>query len=294
MNFKKIAVFITLISLWLSNYFIEPSQQILAFFLIFSVGILHGSNDLAIINKLGSSKNVKQVVLLFGSYILTVLVAAGLFYKFPILALSAFILFSGYHFGEQHWSDISTLSPGIRTALYSSYGLTVLGLLFYLNGSETLSVIQMLTQKEYSESGFLIFLLFAAGFTVSIFTILLFRKRMDVSRLLFELFLFLVFAIVFKYATLIWAFSIYFIFWHSIPSILEQLQYLYSEVSVRSFRKYLKSSLFIWLISIGFIFLMLYLVRDDENLFIPLFFAFLGAITFAHSFIISKMFLTRK
>ncbi len=294
MNFKKIAVFITLISLWLSNYFIEPSQQILAFLLIFSVGILHGSNDLAIINKLGSSKNFKNVVLLFGSYILTVVVAAGLFYKIPVLALTAFILFSGYHFGEQHWSDINSLSTGIRATLNTSYGLSVLSLLFYLNGPETLDVIQMLTQTEYPESWFLVLALVSAGITMVIFAILLIRQQMDVSRLLFELFLFLVFAIVFKYATLLWAFSIYFIFWHSIPSILEQLNYLYGDVSIKSFKMYLRSSALIWSISIAFIFLMLYIVKDDKDIFVPLFFAFLGAITFAHAFIISKMFSEKK
>jgi Brp/Blh family beta-carotene 15,15'-monooxygenase len=294
MNFKKIAIFLTLISLWLSNYFEQPSQQLLAFFLIFSVGILHGSNDLAIINKLGSSKNLKQIILLFGSYILTVLVAAALFYKIPLLALTAFILFSGYHFGEQHWSDLTLASTKLKITLYTSYGLTVLGLLFLLNGPETIDVIQMLTKQKFSESWFLFFLLVFAGITFLIFTILLFQKKLDVSRLLFELFLFLVFAIVFKYATLIWAFSIYFIFWHSIPSILEQLSYLYNEVTVRSFKKYLRSSILIWLISVGFIFAMLYLVRNDQELFIPLFFAFLGAITFAHSFIITKMFTSKK
>jgi Brp/Blh family beta-carotene 15,15'-monooxygenase len=295
MNFKKTAVFITLISLWLSNYFNEPSQQILAFFLIFSVGILHGSNDLAIINKLKSTKSLKQITLLFGSYVVTVVLAAALFYKFPFVALAAFILFSGYHFGEQHWSDLVFVPNGLMKLLFTAYGLAVLSLLFFLNGPETLEIISLLTSRnDFSEIWFLYGMTGCFGITIILLGTLLVKKQIAVSRLLFELFLFLVFAIVFKYASLIWAFAIYFIFWHSIPSILEQLKYLYGDASTAAFKKYLRSSAIIWFISIGFIFLMLYLVKDDMQLFVPLFFAFLGAITFAHSFIITKMFSANK
>lgn len=295
MDFKRIAVFITLISLWLSNYFNEPSQQILAFFLIFSVGILHGSNDLAIINKLKSSKDVRQLLLLFGSYVLTVIVAACLFYIFPLIALAAFILFSGYHFGEQHWSELYSVNANLRKMFYLFYGLAVLSLLFLLNSQETTKIIGLLTSRsDIQEVWFFYGMVTCSALTSFLAIILMLKKHLETSRIIFELFLFMVFAIVFEYTSLIWAFAIYFIYWHSIPSILEQLKYLYGDISIDAFKKYLKSSAIIWLISIGFIFLMLYLVKDNLQLFMPLFFAFLGAITFAHSFIITKMFVAKR
>ncbi|MGK0387247.1 MAG: Brp/Blh family beta-carotene 15,15'-monooxygenase, partial [Patiriisocius sp.] len=105
-----------------------------------------------------------------------------------------------------------------------------------------------------------------------------------------ELLLLFVFLIVFKISNLIWSFAIYFILWHSIPSIMEQLDYLYKEISWKSFIKYIQKSFLVWLISILGISTLLYLFRDDKKVFLPIIFSFLGAITFAHSFVISKMF----
>jgi hypothetical protein len=50
-----------------------------------------------------------------------------------------------------------------------------------------------------------------------------------------------------------------------------------------------KSSFLIWLISTGSI-VFLYFWLKDEAILLPLLFAFLGAITFAHSLTISQMF----
>jgi Brp/Blh family beta-carotene 15,15'-monooxygenase len=294
MNFKKTAIFATLLSLWLSNYFSNPSQQILALCLIFSVGILHGSNDLSIILKMNGSWGFKNAFVLIGSYILTVFIAALMFYKFPELALVLFIIFSGYHFGEQHWSDRMLGSTFIEKSIYLFYGLTILFLLFTLNSIQTTEIITNLTSQKIPETWYEYGLIGSGIIFSALLFFLLANRKLTVNDLFFELFLLLVFAIVFNFATLLWAFAIYFIFWHSIPSILEQLTYLYGDKSFRSFRLYLKSSSIIWLISVTAIFVLFYLVRNNADLFLALFFAFLGAITFAHSFIIMKMFTSVK
>jgi Brp/Blh family beta-carotene 15,15'-monooxygenase len=294
MNFKRIAIFITLLSLWLSNYFSNPSQQILALCLIFSVGILHGSNDLAIIHKMNGSRGVKNAFFLIGSYVLTVFIAALLFYKLPELALALFLLFSGYHFGEQHWSDRKLGSTSLKKSIYLFYGLTILFLLFTLNSLQTSEIINNLTSQNIPEIWYN-YGLIGSSVTFTVFLFFLFAtRRLTVNDLFFELFLLLVFAIVFNFTTLLWAFAIYFIYWHSIPSILEQLSYLYGDKSFRSFKLYLRSSSIIWLISVSAIFVLFYIVRNNADLFLALFFAFLGAITFAHSFIIMKMFTSEK
>jgi Brp/Blh family beta-carotene 15,15'-monooxygenase len=294
MNFKKTAIFITLLSLWLSNYFSDPSQQILALILIFSVGILHGSNDLAIIHKMNGSRGLKNGLILIGSYVLTVFIAAILFYILPELALALFILFSGYHFGEQHWSDRKLGSVFLKKSVCLFYGLMILFLLFALNSIQTSEIITNLTSQNIPNAWYEYGLLGSSIVFAALLLFLLANRRLTVSDLFFELFLLLVFAVVFKFATLLWAFAIYFIYWHSIPSILEQLTYLYGDKSFVSFKRYLRSSSIIWLISVTAIFTLFYVVRNNADLFLTLFFAFLGAITFAHSFIIMKMFTSEK
>ncbi|MCW5520648.1 Brp/Blh family beta-carotene 15,15'-dioxygenase [Aureitalea sp. L0-47] len=295
MNFKKVAVFITLFSLWLTNYFSGSEQELVAFFLIFSVGILHGSNDLAIMSKLRSVSGLRRLIIVLGSYILVVLIAGAFFYWLPELALAGFILFSAYHFGEQHWESLETLQPkGFRGLFFAGYGLLILFLLFYTNMGATQEIISSLSGQIIPESWFVYGLLSSLVLTVIAVFYLLVKKQIDYGRVAFECFLLLVFGIVFRYADLIWAFAIYFIYWHSIPSIFGQLKYLYGEVSLPSFKLYLKSSSIIWAISVGSMLMLFYIFKDNQEIIMPLFFAFLGAITFAHSFIITRMYGQKK
>lgn len=289
MIYSKIAIFLTFVSLWISVYFTGPLQEIIAFLLIFSFGILHGSNDLKLVSKVSSSSQSFQVIAFIISYILTVVVASLLFYYLPIVALITFILFSAFHFGEQHWSSMLNNGSIINNFLFINYGVSLLFLLFYLNSAASMDVIYSLTEVTFHSDWFLwIFTISTFLWLVCAF-ILCFRKVITWQQLFFEVFMMLVFAIVFYKATLVWAFAIYFVFWHSIPSIHEQQLFLYGDISLKTFVQYLKSSFLIWFISILSMFL-LYIWLREEAIFLSVFFAFLGAITFAHALTISKMF----
>ena len=291
-NYTKIAIIITFFSLWLSGYFSSPSQQVVGLFLIFSLGILHGSNDLKLISKVTTASKPIQLTLFIGSYIGTVLIASLLFYSIPSFALVAFVIFSAYHFGEQHFNTVSNNTSTFNKSMFLSYGLTILFLLFNLNSTATVEIINSLTGLTFLTVWFQWIFTFTAIIWLLFALTMVLKNNMTWKRLLFELFLLLVFAVVFKTATLIWAFAIYFIFWHSIPSIFEQQSFLYGEVSIKTFIIYIKSSFVIWLISITTVGL-LFLWIQDEKILLPLMFAFLGAITFAHSFTISKMFMKK-
>ncbi|PQB04103.1 Brp/Blh family beta-carotene 15,15'-dioxygenase [Aureitalea marina] len=288
--FRSIAIILTFFSLWLSGFFSEPSQQFLAFVLIFSVGILHGSNDLSIIAKSGDGSNLKQITYMVGTYIGTVIAASSLFYVLPQVALIVFILLSAYHFGEQHWNCIEWGPRNKSPWFFSLYGLSILLLLFYLNMDETNAVIAALTGISVPPSIAIYGFIATAVVWLAMALNDVLKDPKLLLKLLYELFLVLVFAIVFKTATLIWAFAIYFIYWHSIPSMLEQLKFLYGNASWRAFLRYMRSAGLIWIISLASLLIVYYLIRDKDDIFIPLFFAFLGAITFAHTVIMSKMF----
>ena len=58
------------------------------------------------------------------------------------------------------------------------------------------------------------------------------------NNLIEQLFYLVVLAIVFKASSLIWGFTIYFIFWHSIPSLNDQLIFLYGSSTWADFKKY--------------------------------------------------------
>jgi Brp/Blh family beta-carotene 15,15'-monooxygenase len=104
-----------------------------------------------------------------------------------------------------------------------------------------------------------------------------------------ELFYLLVFTIIFKVSSLIWGFALYFILWHSIPSIIDQIKFLYGNVSFTTFKLYFRSAFVYWIASLAGI-AMLYIIFKDQKIFNALFFSFLASITFPHVFVIQKMF----
>ena len=104
-----------------------------------------------------------------------------------------------------------------------------------------------------------------------------------------ETFYLLVFAVLFRVSSLIWGFAIYFIIWHSIPSIINQVNYLSGEFNKKNFGKYIKSAFVYWMISLIGI-ATLYLLFKDIKIFNALFFSFLAAITFPHVLVIFILF----
>ena len=290
MNINNILITTTFFCLWLTSQIPESVQYIIAFFFIFTLGILHGSNDLSIVSKIKNIATLKRLGLFLSGYVLVVIIAALVFYVAPKIALLFFILFSGYHFGEQHFHNIVKKDSIYRGFLFISYGLVVLFLMLFLNISEVSLIVQDIIGYTFDISvyyyclvgSFIVFAILGVKYYLD--------HTFDFKTIVYELFLLLVFFIFFSSSNLIWSFAIYFILWHSIPSIVEQLDYLYKEISWKSFLKYIQKSFVVWLISIVGIGSLLFFFKDDKQIFLPIIFSFLGAITFAHSFVISNMF----
>ena len=98
---------------------------------------------------------------------------------------------------------------------------------------------------------------------------------------LFELVLLAFIGLLFSRASLLLGFGVYFVVWHSIPSIQDQVRFLYNNKAGSSWY-YLKSSAPYWLLSLmGLLGSFLFDVHSWE--FLPLFFSFLAAITFPHT-----------
>ncbi|MGA9237906.1 Brp/Blh family beta-carotene 15,15'-dioxygenase [Robiginitalea sp.] len=280
----------TFFFLWLAIFFGESVEETLAFTLIFSFGILHGANDLEILrrNGLPNSKGKSGWKMLL-AYVGFVLVSALLFYFMPMLALFMFISFSAYHFGEQHWIKRQGKYPPLQKLLFFSYGLVVLFLLFYAHGGEVTEVILGITGVSIPTVWFGRVLLVSLGLFLVILGTNFYRSQL-VRYALREFFLLGLFFLVFNTASLLWAFAIYFVVWHSIPSLADQLRLLYGTISLKSGLKYVKSSAVYWvgaLVTLAVAFLVL---KDSDYGYLPLFFSFLAAITFPHVLVITRLY----
>ncbi|MBT8394210.1 MAG: beta-carotene 15,15'-dioxygenase, Brp/Blh family [Flavobacteriaceae bacterium] len=285
---SSISTVSTVFALWLAVYFSNEVEDALGYILILSVGILHGANDLKLIQKISRKEKVLSFKSILGSYILGVLLTALSFFVFPSVALLLFVGLSAYHFGEQHWVGKLNPSGQLNKLFYLLYGLVIFNLLFFLNAIDTAEVIFDLTGFMLEDYIFKYMLVFCILLLIIIGVYSYFNEETSVQ-LGEELFLLGLFFIIFKMASLIWAFSIYFIFWHSLPSLINQIQVLYGQYSTNNVKRYVKSSFLYWCLAIIGLGLTLYIFRSNQSVFISLFFAFLAAITVPHVFVMYKV-----
>jgi len=282
---KNIKLILTFFTLWLSVFFTDVLEDYIAYFFILSLGILHGANDLGVGEKTLKkypilSKN--WVMLLF--YVLSIFVVAFLLMQFPSVTLALFVLFSAYHFGEQHWEPYLSNAGYVSKIFMMSYGMVVFFLLFNAHSILVIQIIADISGYWFSASVLRALLYVFIMITLLIYTIRYYSK-FDGSFKVRQLFYLLVFFVVFNSTTLLWAFAIYFIFWHSLPSLLDQMNFLYGRRDFKGFVMFVKSSWLYWamaVLSLGIYFLI---IQHYYTLELSLFFAFLTALTLPHIFL---------
>ena len=290
LKIQKISILSSFIGLWLTSFLNQEAQFFVGFSLILSFGILHGANDLVLINELDINNKPKSFLKLLFSYVVIVLSAVALFVFIPSIAMLLFIIISAYHFGEQHWQKLKEEQPQVITILFQlNYGLFILFLLFAFHKTEVIEIVYKITSITVGEM-FIEIVFSISTFLLIVLTLFIANKTIEFKKNIPEQLLYiLVFAIIFKVGSLIWAFTIYFILWHSIPSLNDQIKFLYGNYSFKNFIIYFKSAFLYWIISLIGIAILYYFFKD-QKLFEALFFSFLAAITFPHAWVILKMF----
>lgn len=289
MKLENIVLVSTFFSLWLAVIFEDTVEQFMAYAFILSFGILHGANDLTLIQKTKTkSDSGKDYLKILLYYLFFVLGSILVFYLLPSVALFVFVLFSGYHFGEQHFISKTTIPSLKASFFYFVYGILILFLLFHTNYVVTAQIIETIIGYSIPKVVFVIGLLISGIFTLMLGLLLVLGKDLKINPIK-ELFFIGVFFVVFKTASLLWGFAIYFILWHSIPSLHDQIFYLHGHINKRSFKAFVKASLPYWLISVTGLLLLLFMFRDNLETTLAFFFSFLAAITFPHVLVIKRL-----
>ena len=264
-----------------------PFEDYLALFLILSLGLLHGSNDLMVIQKLASYEQVvsisyRKTLLVYISLILLVLF---LFYTQRQYALLFFVLISSFHFGQQHWHRRTKGMNGLRYAFYTSYGLLIFGLLFWTHAEQSSLVIEAITSLAFTAHHFIG--LSAVAFVLVL--VLFIIQSLSFRVILLELGVLLFILTVFRYTSLLLSFALYFSLWHAMPSIKDQIELLYPKSSSLSFTSYVKAAFLYWGISVVGFGLILFLVGLSALDVLELLVYFLAAITFPHVIVMSRV-----
>ena len=277
-------IFLTLSYLLSANY-----QDMIGFALVLSVGLIHGANDLLIIKKNSKSISNFSQFRTFFAYLGVVFVGLIFFYLFPSFALVAFIIVSIYHFGEQHLEAIPitrSLKNNYRFISIVSHGIILFTIIF-MNNIDTVNNVFLSFKINFLNSSTLNIILI----TVSIVYIstLVINKYLT-SFIFSEILFFVLFYFLSLSSTLILCFSVYFIFFHSILSIKDQVKYIYGSNDNNSLKRYLLNSMPYFILAIIFLILFYNYTEIDNSDLLPIIFTFLAAITFPHVIVIEKMY----
>ena len=288
---SRIVVF--LISIGLSYLLPVIYQDILGFILIFSIGVIHGANDLLIIKKYTRKNSIKSQISYFLYYLGLVFLGFIFFYLFPSIALLSFVLVSIYHFGEQHW-EVNTSNSDIIN-IKRIYPIILHGLVFFvivfMNNIDIVNDV-LLSFNTISLDYTYLRILFIVLFLIYMSLLLLSKsiRGYFADEFIFFILLFLLTL----NSSLIFGFSIYFIFFHSVLSIKDQVKYIYGDDNQQYIKKYLISALPYFILALLFL-IGSYLFIDFESLdILPIMFTFLAAITFPHVVVIEKMYSSMK
>ena len=165
--------------------------------------------------------------------------------------------------------------------------MLIFSLIFIENLSDVDAIMQNLTGSIIPNDWINIMLITSLSLLVVLFVYHFTRKIKPKIQVVRELFYILLLFLVFKTSSLILGFAIYFVLWHSIPSILDQTRFLSGDYSFKTILEYLKTAFVYWLISILGLLIAYYFL--DESLFNSIIFIVLFAVTAPHVWVMNRM-----
>ena len=285
-NYQNFMVFFTFFFFWFSIQFGSFVEDSVAFLLIVSLGILHGANDLLILSK--GKKNKHAYIKHLMVYLSIMLFCVLTYFFSSFLAISLFILLSSYHFGEEHLGEKIAVNSIFNFFYYMSYGVFIFSMLFYESTANVDEIMRELTNTTFTKLQIKFSLILSSSILLAMSLYLVFKKIVDVKKLLKEIFYLGLLFLVFKTSTLILSFAVYFILWHSIPSIINQVEFVYGDLTKKSILSYVKKAIIYWVISIIGMF-VIYQLIPHMSLFSTIIFVVLFAVTAPHTWVMYRM-----
>lgn len=284
-NYQDFMIFFTFLLFWVSIQFGQIIEDSIAYVIVLSIGIIHGSNDFTILKK--QKKNTIDLIKSTSFYLFLILLCIACYLINSFVAILFFVILSSYHFGEQHLENKFTGSKYVKSIIYVVYGMLIFSLIFIENLKDVEVIMRNLTGEIIPNSWIETMLVSSSLLLIILITYQFTRKINPKIQIVRELFYILLLYLVFKSSSLILGFAIYFVLWHSIPSILDQTKFLSGGYTFKKILEYLKTAFVYWLISITGLVIAYYYF--SESLFNSMIFIVLFAVTAPHVWVMNRM-----
>lgn len=284
-DYQDFMIFFTFFLFWISIQFGQIVEDSIAYGIVLSLGIIHGSNDFTILKRIENNRNNFLKTTLYYLFLMLACVVSYLIN--PFISISLFVLLSAYHFGEQYLESKFIASKFIKLLIYVLYGVLIFSLIFIENLKDVDAIMMNLTGSVFPEDWIYAALIFSFFLLILFYAYSKISKQKSTIHIVRELFYLILLYLVFKTSSLIFGFAVYFVLWHSVPSILDQTKFLSGEKNTTTIVAYLKTAFFYWLISIVGLLIAFYYFK--ESTFNSVIFLVLFAVTAPHVWVMNRM-----
>ncbi|WP_462251209.1 Brp/Blh family beta-carotene 15,15'-dioxygenase [Ekhidna sp.] len=277
------------LSMFVLDDHLESYTQYVCVGLILIFGIPHGALD----HKIHQTTNNNSKL---GKYIVKYLLIAGAYIVWwlidPFKALFFFILLSSYHFGQEILQE-----HGIkRVSLISSmiWGLAILGAPMIYDFQEVSAFISTITSTDLgSISGVNSKIISGSIYLIALFDLLVKYKKEEITSSSASSLIIFLLTIITLHLSLdfVVAFTLYFVFFHSLNAFKHQYRWLSNKYRNYSMKKFVTDLLgFAVLAVIGIIFILWILDPEDNVSLITLFFVLVSLITLPHAITLDQLY----
>jgi Brp/Blh family beta-carotene 15,15'-monooxygenase len=229
---KSFVMVITAVFIFLGSFasgMLSLWEPFLVLGMMLLLGLPHGATDhglfLALQKGHSGSKKISFYVVYLG-----VIAAYGLIWWFlPVIAFAIFMFLSVYHFGQSNWVNTNHESPVFGRLHYLMWGTGILLTPILLHAGEAIAIVKTMTDIQFitapERSAVLLFIGIMAFVNASIMFVLRWQQHITTRVLVVELVAYAILTTLFFTNSLLLGFSVYFVFWHSLDSAKDQLQF---------------------------------------------------------------------
>jgi Brp/Blh family beta-carotene 15,15'-monooxygenase len=273
---------------WVTDYVLWFALLLIVF------GVPHGASDYIIYQQVAKLKEGANGQLRFGLYYAAAIGLYGIIWGLsPLIAFAIFIFVSAYHFGQSNWHFLHFSGKVRRVYTFLLWGMAVIGVPVLLHHEAAGLIIYEITGYDLDFSEIRAPLIFGLIMFNLIHIVVLFEQDLiDRYKLYRELSNFVLLMALFATTPLLIGFGIYFMFWHSLSSSLDQVRAFKQKDKHYNIAKYIYHIIPLTIVAFLGLGAFYYFLGDQMNQGINLgtFFLFIAIITVPHSILMDKLY----
>ena len=270
-------------------------ELIIAVSLIVLIGIPHGATDYIIFQYLSKPFwGTESLFYFYRNYLLIMGAYALLWWFSPTLSLIVFILLSIYHFGQSNWNFLEKISKVLKHFLFIIWGSFVLLTPILAHYEQAQPIIaQILGFGPIAIDEGWRYAIIAILFAHSVLFCLYLRfegkiNKIEVRNEVLNLFLLLT---VYLFTPLLLGFAIYFVLWHSLGSVMDQISFFKTRMKNYNWKQYVFHAFPLTIMALGGLLgLILLQQKMGINANLGVMFVFISVVTLPHMLLIDKLY----